>query len=430
MKGILMNGGGLWRSACIARRSAGVAGPGLRRFDIFARYSGFRCMSNDVRKEGGKGEEVFDFGNDERAFGIGDKDDPDWKELVSTPMELVKKASRELVPEGLFPEEGKGRTQEEHSEDLISCLQGLNLVKDDRLAGAMKKLNRNYFISRVQENDPETLDDAYSTAREPVGAYDENYFPLSNPFSHASELTELEKVLQPGARVLDCGSGSGYMTALMALLVADGQGAENGCVVAVDRLGKTVDESVVRISKSLKALSDVDESILHRIMVLPIDATEDVYLPKAPYDAIRVGYRVPHEAIGQDEVQFLFRQLKPGGRMIYYADYEDDGNHLVILDKDEDGAMSIDSSMFEPIFVPELVEKKVVATSDNPEEDKKLGVLLEQQREERDKVMNSLQDWKAEFSSKNGRMPSRDEMFADPVASVLFKRFSQLNSNL
>mmetsp|Transcript_18954 Transcript_18954/g.41121 ORF Transcript_18954/g.41121 Transcript_18954/m.41121 type:complete len:114 (+) Transcript_18954:990-1331(+) len=77
-----------------------------------------------------------------------------------------------------------------------------------------------------------------------------------------------------------------------------------------------------------------------------------------------------------------------------------------------------------------LWRKKVVATSDNPEEDKKLGVLLEQQREERDKVMNSLQDWKAEFSSKNGRMPSRDEMFADPVASVLFKRFSQLNSNL
>lgn len=54
---------------------------------------------------------------------------------------------------------------------------------------------------------------------------------LQKPSYHAKLLETLEPYLQPGARVLEVGSGSGYLTAGMALLVG-----ESGKAVALDHI--------------------------------------------------------------------------------------------------------------------------------------------------------------------------------------------------
>ena len=68
---------------------------------------------------------------------------------------------------------------------------------------------------------------------------------------HAHCVELLRGHLRPGARVLDVGSGSGYLTAVMALMVGDG-----GKVVGVDMYPELVEQSVRNVSAALPRLLD------------------------------------------------------------------------------------------------------------------------------------------------------------------------------
>ena len=65
--------------------------------------------------------------------------------------------------------------------------------------------------------------------------------------AHASEY--LLTYLQPGSRVLDVGSGSGYLTAIFHHLVSPGDGRPTGKVVGIDHIAELVDWSVGNLKK-------------------------------------------------------------------------------------------------------------------------------------------------------------------------------------
>lgn len=65
--------------------------------------------------------------------------------------------------------------------------------------------------------------------------------------AHASEY--LLTYLQPGSRVLDVGSGSGYLTAIFHHLVSPGNGQPTGKVVGIDHIAELVDWSVENLNK-------------------------------------------------------------------------------------------------------------------------------------------------------------------------------------
>ena len=65
--------------------------------------------------------------------------------------------------------------------------------------------------------------------------------------AHASEY--LLTYLQAGSKVLDVGSGSGYLTAIFHHLVSPGNGQSAGKVVGIDHMTELVDWSVGNLKK-------------------------------------------------------------------------------------------------------------------------------------------------------------------------------------
>lgn|ERR1700753_3736716 len=65
--------------------------------------------------------------------------------------------------------------------------------------------------------------------------------------AHASEY--LLTYLQPGSKVLDVGSGSGYLTAIFHYLVSPGDGQPAGKVVGIDHISELVNLSVENMKK-------------------------------------------------------------------------------------------------------------------------------------------------------------------------------------
>lgn len=66
---------------------------------------------------------------------------------------------------------------------------------------------------------------------------------ISAPHMHATCLELLRGHLRPGARVLDVGSGSGYLSAAMGLMVRD----KGGFVLGVEKHPELVEESLANV---------------------------------------------------------------------------------------------------------------------------------------------------------------------------------------
>lgn len=122
---------------------------------------------------------------------------------------------------------------------------------------------------------------------------------ISAPHMHASAAESLLPFLLPGARVLDVGSGSGYLTHVLANLV----GSE-GRVVGVDHIQELVDLATNNMSKS----ADGQEMLrTGQVVFVKADGRKG-WKDGAPYDAIHVG-----AAAVQLHAQ-LIEQLKAPGR--------------------------------------------------------------------------------------------------------------------
>ena len=65
--------------------------------------------------------------------------------------------------------------------------------------------------------------------------------------AHASEY--LLTYLQAGSKVLDVGSGSGYLTAIFHHLISPGNGQPTGKVVGIDHIAELVDLSVKNLKR-------------------------------------------------------------------------------------------------------------------------------------------------------------------------------------
>jgi len=165
---------------------------------------------------------------------------------------------------------------------------------------------------------------------------------------HAEALELLHDHLKPGARVLDVGSGSGYLSACMAIMVADDEdddnSTKNGKVVGIDVVKPLVARSLVSIKKSHGGLLQSGALEIKEGDGWAGDTKN------APFDAIHVG------AAASSVPDSLVSQLKPGGRMIIPVGEEGGGQEYLQIDKSKDGKKVSTKSLFGVRYVP-LVKK-------------------------------------------------------------------------
>jgi protein-L-isoaspartate(D-aspartate) O-methyltransferase len=164
-------------------------------------------------------------------------------------------------------------------EEMVRVQLAERGIRDLRVLNAMRKVPRHEFI-------PETFRlDAYGDHPLPIGEGQ----TISQPYIVAAMLEHL--ALQASDRVLEIGTGSGYVTALLSLLCAEVYSVERHAQLAV-----------------------VAESTLHRLeyrnLKIRIGDGSRGWPEYAPFDAILVS------AATSEMPPALFAQLREGGRMM------------------------------------------------------------------------------------------------------------------
>lgn len=156
---------------------------------------------------------------------------------------------------------------------------------------------------------------------------------ISAPHMHASAAEALLPFLpqSKGAKVLDVGSGSGYLTHVLANLVCGGDGRGEGKVVGIDHITGLTTMATENMSKSEEGRRLLESG---KVEFVTGDGRRG-YESGGPYDAIHVGAAA---AVVHEE---LISQLKSPGRMFIPVEDEEGGRWgaqwIWVIDKDGEG---------------------------------------------------------------------------------------------
>ncbi|KAG2386650.1 hypothetical protein C9374_002394 [Naegleria lovaniensis] len=220
--------------------------------------------------------------------------------------------------------------------ELVSKLAKAKLITNPLIKQAMEATDRALYCR---------------TAWVPY-AYEDRPLPISEeatisaPHMHAYALQLLEDHLKPGNRVLDVGSGSGYLLACMAeMLVPDPENiVPNTKVVGIEYVEEVYafgKNNIEQKSERMKRL--VQKGVIELIRG---DGWKG-YPQSGPYHAIHVG------AAAATLPQALVEQLAPGGRMVIpVGEWSQD---LMVIDKDVNGKVkkqSVMGVMYVPLVNP------------------------------------------------------------------------------
>lgn len=169
---------------------------------------------------------------------------------------------------------------------------------------------------------------------------------------HACEY--LVDYLKPGSRVLDIGSGSGYLTHVLANLATDpsSAGTSDGHIVGIEHIQELVDLANKNMSKSEQGRKFLESG---RVKFVAGDGRLG-WKEGAPYDVIHVG------AAAEELHTVLVEQLRSPGRMFIPVESGNGGGalgslgigggqYIWVVDKKEDGSIHKEK-VFQVSYVP------------------------------------------------------------------------------
>lgn len=167
---------------------------------------------------------------------------------------------------------------------------------------------------------------------------------------HACEY--LIDYIRPGARVLDIGSGSGYLTHVLANLVTGPSGSGQGQVIGIDHIPELVEMARTNMNKSEQGRG---LQASEKVRFITADGRLG-WKEGAPFDAIHVG------AAAETLHPVLIDQLRAPGRLFIPVESEDDGSppcslgvsggqYIWVVDKKEDGSIE-KNKVFQVSYVP------------------------------------------------------------------------------
>lgn len=195
---------------------------------------------------------------------------------------------------------------------LVSYLKQQGVVKSQEVEAALRATDRALFIDSGM---PKSY--AYHDSPLPIGHGE----TISAPHMHATCLELLRDHLRPGARVLDVGSGSGYLAVAMAHMVG-----ASGKVFGIEKHPELTEVSIEHVRQAAPQLleSGVVELRAGNVLGHVLDNEE-------PFDAIHVG------AAAAKLPDVLVRKLKPGARMVIPVGQQWDFQVMQCIDKDMQG---------------------------------------------------------------------------------------------
>ncbi|EPS26557.1 hypothetical protein PDE_01494 [Penicillium oxalicum 114-2] len=229
--------------------------------------------------------------------------------------------------------------------ELIENLFKAELIKNQRVKEAMLGVDRaHYAPSRPYSDSPQSIGHGAT---------------ISAPHMHGHACEYLIDHLHPGARVLDIGSGSGYLTHVLANLITSGPGSEQeqeqGRVIGIDHIPELVELARSNMNKS-KQGQHLQQS--GQVKFITADGRLG-WKAEAPYDAIHVG------AAAEELHPVLIEQLRAPGRLFIPVESKSEGDgtslsslgiggggqYIWVVDKKADGSVQ-KRKVFQVSYVP------------------------------------------------------------------------------
>lgn len=227
--------------------------------------------------------------------------------------------------------------------ELIENLYTSKLIKNERVKNAMLDVDRAHYAPA----------NAYLDSPQLIG-YGAT---ISAPHMHGHACEYLMDFLHPGSRVLDIGSGSGYLTHVFANLITDSSSPPSdadGHVIGVEHIQELVDMARDNMRKSADGHKFLEYG---KVKFVAGDGRLG-WQEGAPYDAIHVG------AAAETLPPALVEQLRAPGRMFIPIENESGartgslrhiglggGQYIWIVDKMPDGSVH-KKKIFAVSYVP------------------------------------------------------------------------------
>ncbi|KAF2723436.1 protein-L-isoaspartate O-methyltransferase [Polychaeton citri CBS 116435] len=211
------------------------------------------------------------------------------------------------------------------NEALVTNLFTNGLIASPRVKNAMLSVDRAHYAPAM----------AYHDSPQPIGYA----ATISAPHMHASAAESLLPFLRPGARVLDVGSGSGYLTHVLAELIQPG-----GRVVGVEHITPLVEMGRANAAKSQRGRELMENKSMEFVKGDGRKGWQDdggeIQEAGRGWDAIHVGAAAAAKGGG---VETLIEQLARPGRL--FIPIEEGGvvgagrQWIWVIDKKEDGSV-------------------------------------------------------------------------------------------